>query len=86
MNEQEKELARINRIKERIANLENERGKLVADYHADMKELAEKKRLAALVHAGLVIERAGLLNEYQSEDFLQYLRKYKKGRGDAHGD
>ena len=86
MESQAQKSARLERIKKRIADLEREQGKLVADYRKDMKTFEERKRLTELVHAGLVIERAGLLGEYQSEDFLMYLRNYKKGRGDVHGD
>lgn len=86
MNEQERKVARIARIEKRIANLEQERGKITADIRKDMKEFNRRKRLTALVRAGLVIERAGLLSECQSESFREYLENYGKARGDAHGD
>lgn len=78
MERQEAKLARLERIKKRIASLKQEQGKLTSDYHEDMKAFSKRKRLTALVHAGLQIERAGLLDECQSEEFQRYLQNFKK--------
>lgn len=86
MRELEQKTARLNRIKERIANLKKEHGRLEADIQSIQHAMNRRRRLTALVRAGLLVERAGLLDECQTDAFMTYLLNFKFYRGDAHGD